>query len=93
MGATGEPESDGTGLSDAATSLSNGDDRGCHVSVRCRPLLQCDDRILMPDGLRALFSQVNTCLRHMFLSVRGPGPSHRAAFHDRAETLPDICPT
>jgi hypothetical protein len=49
----------------------------------------------MPDGLRALFWQVNSYLRHLFLfpSVRGLGPSHRAAFHDRAETLPDTCPT
>jgi hypothetical protein len=55
----------------AATSLSNGDDRGCHVSVRCRRVLQWDDRSLMPDGLRALFSQVNSCLRHMFPACAG----------------------
>jgi hypothetical protein len=42
-----------------------GDDRGYHVSVRGGRLLQCNDRTLMPDGLCALFSQVNSCLRHM----------------------------
>src|SRR5580704_12262288 len=48
--------------------------------VRCRLLLQCDDPLVMCDGLCALFSQVNNGLRGMLPGSRGLSPSCRTAF-------------
>jgi hypothetical protein len=62
-------------------------------AVRCRQLLQSDYPLLMPDDLRAMFSQVNNGLRDMFPSSRGHSPSYRTAFHDRVKALPDACPS
>ena len=51
--------------------ISEGADRGCHGLVRCRQRLQRDDPLLMLDGLRAPFSQVNNGLRDMFPARAG----------------------
>ena len=65
-GADGEPEARGTGLRPAGCPSVTMTTAVVTSVVRCRQLLQCDDPLLMLDGLRALFSQVNNGLRDMF---------------------------
>ena len=53
--------------------------------VQCRQMLQCDGPLLMFDGLRAPFSQVNNGLDEVSLGCAGSAFHPEQRFHDRVE--------